>query len=107
MRGERHHIVGLFGAGRQEALDVARRLPDPVLVLDQRDAHMVVAMLAEADARRHRHVGVLDQKLGEFERAEMLNGSGIGAQANIDAAGAGTIQPARLKASTMTSRRLW
>ena len=42
-----------------------------MLVLDQRDAHVIVAMLAEADAGRHRHVGLLDQQLGEFERAEM------------------------------------
>ena len=33
------------------------------------------------------------------------NGSGIGAQANIDARGAGTCQPARPKLSTSTSRR--
>src|SRR6185369_2371048 len=34
------------------------------------------------------------------------NGSGIGDQANIDAVGGGTSQPARLKLSTITSRRL-
>ena len=34
------------------------------------------------------------------------NGSGIGAQANIDACGGGMSQPARPKHSTSTSRRL-
>jgi hypothetical protein len=88
----------------EEPLDVARRLADAVLVLDQRDAHEIVAVLAEADARRDRDIGLLDQQLGEFERAELAEGSGIGAQANIVAAGAGT--PSRpAKASTMTSRR--
>jgi hypothetical protein len=35
----------------------------------------------------------------------LLNGSGIGDQANIEARGDGTSQPARLKLSTSTSRR--
>ena len=38
-------------------------------------------------------------------RAERSNGSGIGAQANIEARGGGTCQPARPKLSTSTSRR--
>jgi hypothetical protein len=34
----------------KKAPDIARRLPDPLLVLDQRDADMALAVLAEAFA---------------------------------------------------------
>jgi hypothetical protein len=42
-----------------------------MFVLDQRDAHVIVPVLSETDARRDRDVGMLDQEFGEFERAEM------------------------------------
>ena len=64
-------LLGSRALDREEALDVAGGLADAVLVLDQRDAHVVVAVLAEADARRDRDVGVLDQQLGELQRAEL------------------------------------
>ena len=38
----------------EHLLDPAQRLARPGFVLDQREAHVVVAILAEADARRHR-----------------------------------------------------
>ena len=41
-------------AGGQRAADAAHGLAGAVLVLDQREAHVVVAVLAEADARRNR-----------------------------------------------------
>src|SRR5262245_66668944 len=41
--------------GGEGLLDAADRLPRPVLVLDQREAHALIAVLAEADPWRHRH----------------------------------------------------
>ena len=65
-------LCSFSGAGFKETADVARGLADALLVLDQRDAHIAVAVLAEADARRHRDLGLLDQQLGEFDAAERL-----------------------------------
>ena len=67
----RDHIVQRVVGAFEEALDAARGLADALLVLDQREAHIIVAVLAEADARRDRDIGLLDQQLGEFEAAEM------------------------------------
>src|SRR5262245_23365967 len=53
----------------ERLLDAANRLSRPVLVLDQGKADVVVAVLAEADARRHRHLGLAQEILGELERA--------------------------------------
>src|SRR6185436_15909271 len=53
----------------EHVADAARRLAQPVLVLDQRDAHVVVAVVAEADAGRDRDLGLLDQPLGEGDGA--------------------------------------
>src|SRR5438552_3705149 len=58
----------------EHVADAARRLAQAVLVLDQRDPHMVVAVVAEADARRHRDLGVLEQAFGELDRAELAVG---------------------------------
>src|SRR4051795_3462680 len=55
----------------EHVADAARRLAQAVLILDQRDPHMVVAVVAEADARRHRDLGVLEQALGELDRAQL------------------------------------
>src|SRR5690606_25557999 len=57
---------------REEALDVAHRLADAVLVLDQRHAQITLAVFAEADAGRDRDLGFLKQQLRELERAELL-----------------------------------
>ena len=40
--------------GREELLDRARGLPDAMLVLDERDAHKPLPVLAKADTRRNR-----------------------------------------------------
>src|SRR5690606_22150919 len=61
-RLERDDVVERVGRGAQEALDVARGLADAVLVLHQRQPDIVIAMLAEADARRDGDVGLLDQQ---------------------------------------------
>ncbi len=67
--GERNDVVEFIDSRFQKTTDVARGLPDALLILDQRDANILVAMLAEADARRNGHIGLLDQKFGEFDRA--------------------------------------
>src|SRR5260221_8566813 len=52
----------------EHLLDAADRLARARLVLDHREAHVPVAVLAEADARRHRHLGVGHQFFFELER---------------------------------------
>src|SRR6185295_17498309 len=61
---------------RHEALDVAYRLPQPLAVLDQRDAHIALAVFAEAQARRHRHLGVAQEQLRELDAAEIAEALG-------------------------------
>ena len=89
----------------EKTANIACGLADALFVFDHGDAHIAFAMFAEADTGRHGDVGLLDQQLGELDAAERANGSGIGDQANIEARGAGTCQPARPKLSTSTSRR--
>jgi pimeloyl-ACP methyl ester carboxylesterase len=89
----------------QHLLHAARRLAQALLILDQREADEAFAFLAEADAGRDRDMGFGQQALGEFHAAEVAEGSGIGAQANMLAIGTGMSQPARPKQSTSTSRR--
>src|ERR1700676_1828817 len=60
---------GVVAAG-EERFDVARRLAQALAVLDQRDAHKPLAVLAEADPRRDRDIGPLEQELREGERAD-------------------------------------
>ncbi len=94
-----HHVVQrLVRTVDRNLLDVAGGLADALLVFHERDAHVVVAMLAEADAGRDRHIGLLHQELGEFEACrDDRNFSGICAQANMEAVGTGTSQPALAK----------
>src|SRR2546425_1387197 len=54
--------------------DAAHGLAGTVLVLDQREPHVVVAVLAEADAGRHGDLRLPEQKLRELERAHGLEG---------------------------------
>src|SRR5262245_42804687 len=63
---------GLIEHCAERFLDAADGLPGPMLVLDEREAHVVIAVLAEADARRHGDLGVSQQELAELERAERL-----------------------------------
>src|SRR5689334_15175683 len=49
-----------FLAGRQHLLHAARRLTQALLILDERDADIAFALLAEADAGSHR-----DLRLGQ------------------------------------------
>src|SRR3989442_10794434 len=59
-----------------QLLEAAQRLADPLLVLDEREPHVALSVFPEADARRHGHLGLLDQELGELERAQALEGIG-------------------------------
>src|SRR5271167_2552296 len=68
---ELHHIVQRLLGGFEETPHAARGLADALLVLDQGEADEIVAVLAEADPRRDRDVGLLDQELREFEAPEM------------------------------------
>src|SRR5918995_6533830 len=68
--GDRHHVVEALVGGVEEAANAARGLADALLVLDEGDAHVIVAVLAETDARRHRDVGLLDEEFRELEAAE-------------------------------------
>ena len=93
-------------AVREESLDAADRLTGPVFVLDQGEPHAIVAVFAEADARVRR--ATLASRRSSFENSNeprCLNGSGIGAQANIVACGLGTSHPAECSPSINTSRR--
>src|ERR1700733_2184928 len=69
-RRHRHDVVQHFRACFKKAPDIARRLADALLVFDKRDAHMALAVLAEAGSGRHRHPRLLDQERREFHAAE-------------------------------------
>ena len=87
----------------EELADVAAGLPDAVLVFDQRQTDMPVAVLAEADAGRHRDLGFLSSSLLNSRLPRWANCGGIGAQANMLAGGR---EPAsRRQPSISTSRR--
>ena len=68
--GKRNDVVQLFRRAFKEAPDVAGGLADALLVLDQRDAHITLAVFAEADAGRDRDLGLLDQERGELDAAD-------------------------------------
>src|SRR6202022_3322484 len=67
-----HDIVQGAIRSVEEAAQVASCLPYALLVLDHRNADELIAMLAEADAGRDRDIGMLDEQLGEAERAHRL-----------------------------------
>src|SRR5262249_55031061 len=71
MRGPRRRA-----ASAQGFLDTAHRLPDAVLVRDQREPHEPLAALAEADAGGDGDLGLREEELGELERAEGAVGVG-------------------------------
>src|ERR1700722_966948 len=68
-RRERNDVVQHFRPCFKKAPDVAGGLADTLLVLDQRDADMALAVLAKAFARRHRDARLLDQEGGELDAA--------------------------------------
>src|SRR5206468_11525643 len=59
-----------FPAGEFERLlDAANRLSRAVLVFDKTETDVLVAVLAEPDARRHRDLSFEQERLGEFQRS--------------------------------------
>src|SRR5207302_9223609 len=59
-----------FPAGEFECLlDAANRLSRTVFVLDETEADVFVAVLAEPDARRHGDLRLVQEQLGEFQRS--------------------------------------
>ena len=68
-------IMPIFALG-EERLHPARRLADAMLVLDQGDAHIALALLAEADAGADRDSRLGEQTLGKFHRAHRPIGFG-------------------------------
>src|SRR5262245_2975938 len=70
--GQGDDVVQLFGSGFKKAADIAGGLTDALLVLDQCDAHVSFAMFPEADAGRHRDLGLFDQERGKLDTAEAL-----------------------------------
>src|SRR6185312_15768728 len=55
----------------EERLNIARRLPQPLPVLDERDADKPLAIFAKAGAGRDRDIGALQEQLRETEAAEL------------------------------------
>jgi len=72
----------------EAALELAGGLGDPLLVLDQREPHVPVALGAEADTGRDRDVAVADDQLGEVDRPELEVGLGDRRPGEHRAAGA-------------------
>jgi hypothetical protein len=64
--------------GFEHFLDPPHGLARAVLVFDQRKPHVVVAVLAEAHAGRHRHLGILQQLFRELDGAHGAKGFGEG-----------------------------
>ena len=56
----------------KEALDVARRLPNTLLILDHRDANITLAMLSEGNTWRHNDARFLDHECRERHAADIL-----------------------------------
>src|SRR5215831_5817272 len=67
---KRDDVVQLFGTGFKEATQVAGGLADPLLILDQGDAHKAFAVLAKPDPRRNRDLRLFDQQSGELDGVE-------------------------------------
>src|SRR6185312_13114437 len=57
-----------------EGLEATQGLANALRVLHEGEPDVTVAVLAEADARGHRHLALLDQELGELERAHAAEG---------------------------------
>src|SRR5258707_15457316 len=56
----------------EQLLDRTRRLADALLVLDEREAHVSVAALAEPDPGANGDVGVAREAQSELERSQVL-----------------------------------
>ena len=54
----------------KKAANISRRLPEPLFILHQTDAHKIITVFAEAKPRRHRNVCTFKKELGKFEAAK-------------------------------------
>ena len=63
----REIIRSLIEQFSERPLDLAHGLLSAVLVFDQRETDVFVAVLAEANARRHGHLGFLEQIFGKLD----------------------------------------
>ena len=98
--GKGNDIVHRRWALREKLLDVARGLTDAVLVFDQRDADVALAVFTEAETGRDGDIGLLDQQLGELHRTERVEGLGDRRPGEHRRRRGGMSQPARAKLST-------
>src|SRR5437870_812269 len=78
-------FMGAAAGGRKippgsavEAAEAPERLADTLLVLHEREPHVALAVLAEADAGRDRDLRFLDEELGELQRTHGAIGFGDG-----------------------------
>src|SRR6267143_1642514 len=69
--------LGARSAGAQ-SLETAESLSDALLVLDESEPDIALAVLAEADARGDRDLALLDQHLGELQRSHGAEAVGNG-----------------------------
>src|SRR5690606_18575475 len=69
-RGQGHHVA-VAGSAREQLLDVAGGLTDALRVLDEGEADVLVAILAEANPGRYGDARLLDQELCELEGPEV------------------------------------
>jgi hypothetical protein len=67
----RVQLQALRLALRKHRLDAAQGLAGALFILDERETHMRVAVVAEADAGRDGGLRFVQQELGKFERAEL------------------------------------
>ena len=74
--GQGKNVVQLPRPGFKEAPDVAACLPDALLVLDQRDAHMALAIFAKADAGRDRDIGLAARE-GALRALRFAHAAGV------------------------------
>ena len=51
------------GWHREELFQVARGLPETMFVFDKRDANVIIAVFAKADARSDRNIRLFNQQL--------------------------------------------
>lgn len=51
----------------EHGLDTAQGLAGAMLIFDQTEAHMGIAVIAETDARRYRHLGITQQLLAKLQ----------------------------------------
>src|SRR5208337_4587439 len=56
---------------RKKLLDSAAGLPDAVLVFDESEANVALAIFTEPQSGRHRYAGFLKEKLRKFERSNL------------------------------------